>query len=146
MQDLSFDKFVHEAHDYFNDLAAELGHPEEKKRTVILWKAVMHTLRDRMHMSESFDLISQLPLILKSMYVEEWKYQEGPIQQFDTIDGMKEAVKALQEQYGETQFSWEKHTDELFSITLDSLKRYFSEGQMDHIRAQMPQEIKELVG
>jgi len=55
---------------------------------------------------------------------------------------MKTQVKALQNQYGESEFNWSKGTDEIISITLDSLRRYFTEGQMQHIRNQLPEEVQ----
>ncbi len=139
---LELEKYVHEAHDYINMLAEELGHPEEKGRAMIIWKAVMHTIRDRIQISESLDLISPLPMILKGMYTIGWKYHESPPYDFDTMEQMKTQVKARQNQYGESDFDWGKGTEEIISITLDSLKRYFSEGQMEHIRNQLPKEVQ----
>ncbi len=126
-------------------MANDLGHPEEKQRVMIIWRAVMHTIRDRIQISESLDLISPLPMILKGIYTTGWKYTEKPPYDFTTIEQMKTQVKALQNQYGEQEFSWSKSTDEIISIVLDSLERYLPEGQMEHIRGQLPQEIKTLV-
>lgn len=36
-------------------------------------RAVLQTLRDRISMSESLDLMSQLPAAPKIVYVEDWK-------------------------------------------------------------------------
>lgn len=142
---LDFDKFVHEAHAYANKLADDLGHPDEKQRVMIIWRAVMHTIRDRIHISESLDLISSLPMILKGMYTMGWKYSEHPPYNYNTIEEMKKQVKLLQDQYGEEEFSWDLPTEEIISITLDSLERYFSEGLMEHIRGQLPKEVKTLI-
>lgn len=142
---LSFDKFVQEAHEYINQLAADLGHPDEKERVLIAWRAVMHTIRDRIQISESFHLMSQLPTILKGIYAEHWKYHDKPPKDFSGIDEMKNEVKALQDQYGETDFDWDKPTEEIISITVNSLKKYVTEGQIAHISGQLPKEVKELV-
>lgn len=142
---LSFDKFVQQAYEYINQLAADLGHPDEKERALIIWRAVMHTIRDRVHISESFHLMSQLPTILKGIYAEGWKYHEKPPKRFKGVDEMKDEVKALQDQYGETIFDWEKSTEEIISITVNSLKRFVTEGQLEHIADQMPKDVKELV-
>lgn len=61
----NFEKFVLEAHEYVNKLALDVGHPEEKERALIVWRAVMHTVRDRIQISESFHVMSQLPTILE---------------------------------------------------------------------------------
>lgn len=140
--DLGIGKYFHELHDYVNQLSRDLGHPEEKKRVMIIWRAVMHTIRDRISISESLDLISPLPMILKGVYTMGWKYSETPPYDYNTIEQMKDQVKELQDKYGEQEFDWQKSTEEIISITLNSLKRYFTEGQMDHIRAQLPEEVR----
>lgn len=139
---LELEKYLHVTHEYINGLAEDLGHPEEQRRVMIIWRAVMHTIRDRIQISESLDLISSLPMILKGMYTMGWKYHETPPLEYETMEQMKTRVKALQKQYGESEFDWGKGTDEIISITLDSLERYFSDGQMEHIRNQLPQEVQ----
>lgn len=142
-KNLSFDEYVHESNRYMNKLSEQLGHPQEQNRVYILLKAVLQTIRDRITISESFDLMSQLPLILRGVYTEQWKYSEKPSMRYDTIEEMKDEVKAIQERYGEREFDWEKSTEELISIVINSLKEFISEGQLDHIRKQMPREVKE---
>lgn len=56
---------------------------------------------------------------------------------------MKNQVKKHQNDYGEQDFSWSKPTDELIVITLNSLKDFMSKNQLNHIKGQMPKEIKE---
>lgn len=141
---LELDSYIHEINDYISQLANDLGHPEEKQRVLIIWRAVMHTIRDRIQISESLDLISPLPLLLKGMYTVGWKYSETPPYDYETLEQMKTQVKALQNQYGEEDFDWNKSTDKIISIVLDSLERYFTEGQMNHIRGQLPEEVKQI--
>ncbi|MDX1586444.1 MAG: DUF2267 domain-containing protein [Balneolaceae bacterium] len=142
---LNFEKFAQEAHEYVNQLAVDLGHPQEQEQCWIAWRAVMHTIRDRIHLGESFDLMSQLPMILKGTYAENWKYHEKPPLNYETTEEMKKHVKTLQNRYGEMQFNWSKPTEEIISIIIDSLNRYCSKGQMEHIRGMMPKDVKELV-
>jgi uncharacterized protein (DUF2267 family) len=142
---LSFEKFAKEAHDYVNELARELGHPEEKERVLKIWRAVMHTVRDRIHLGESMQLIDPLPMIFKGIYVEDWKYSEKPSKDFSTIEEMKEEVKRLQARYGEEDFPWSKSTEEIISITINSLDRFLQGNQLEHLKDQLPKEVKELV-
>src|SRR5690554_1009225 len=142
MNNPNFEKHVQEANGYLNKLAADLGHPEEKSRVFIIWRAVMHVIRERIQISESLDLISQLPLLLKGYYVHDWKYHDKPPLDFDTIEGMIEQVEKFQERYGEHQFDWGKSTEEIISITLKSLEQYLSKGQLEHIKGQMPKELQ----
>ncbi len=54
---LNFQKYAQEGQSFINDLAKELGHPEEVARTGIVLRAVLHTLRERITISESFHLL-----------------------------------------------------------------------------------------
>ncbi len=143
---LNFESFAQDAHKYINEVALELDHPEEKNRVLIIWRSVMHTLRDRIHLGESFQIIDPLPMIFKGIYVQSWKYSEKPPLQYETIEEMKNQVKDLQAQFGEKDFPWSKSTEEIISITNNSLKRFIPQGQMEHIIGQMPKEIKDYLG
>jgi uncharacterized protein (DUF2267 family) len=139
-----FEKFAQEGNAYINQLAADLGHPEEKGQAYILLRAVLHTVRDRITMSESLHMLSQLPMFLKAIFTEHWQYREQPLQ-FQTVEEFKEAVKQEQARHGEQQFNWSQSTEDLISMVLSSLgTRYLTEGQLQHIATQMPKEIQPL--
>lgn len=101
---LSFDKFTKDANRYIKNLATNLGHPEEKDRSMRLWRAVMHSIRDRIHIGESFQIIILLPMILKEVYVQGWIYSEKPALDYDSLEEMKDQVKKHQNSYGKEEF------------------------------------------
>jgi uncharacterized protein (DUF2267 family) len=139
-----FEKFAQEGNAYINQLAADLGHPQEKGQAYILLRAVLHTIRDRITISESFHLLSQLPMFLKAVFTEHWQYREQPLQ-FQTVEEFKDAVKEEQARHGEQQFNWSQSTEDLISMVLSSLgTRYLTEGQLQHIAMQMPKEVQPL--
>lgn len=142
---LNFEKFTQDAYEYMNELSANLGHPDEQNRVLIIWRAVLHSIRDRITLGESFQLFAPLPMIFKGVYVEGWQYSTKPSKNFDSIKEFKNEVKALQSQYGEAEFSWSKSTEEIISITINSLDRYLEDEQLEHIKGQMPVEIKDIV-
>lgn len=141
---INFEKYANEGHHFVNELARQVGHPQETGRTGILLRAVLHTLRDRITISESFDLMAQLPMFLKSIYVDNWKYHEKPLK-IKTEEDFIQEVERHQARYGEQQFLWEKSTRELIQIVLESLGEYISPGEFDDIIAQLPLELKDLV-
>lgn len=140
---LNFQKYAQEGQSFVNDLAAELGHPEEVARTGIVLRAVLHTLRERITISESFHLLSQLPMFLKAIYVDQWKFSEKPLD-IKTKEEFIAEVERHQHQYGEMEFSWNKSTEEIIRIVLSSLGKHISEGEYEDIIAQMPENIKEI--
>ena len=140
--DLNFETFAQDAHKYINDLAQDLGHPEEKNRVLQIWRAVLHAVRDRIHLGESFQIMDPLPMILKGIYVEGWKYNEKPPLNYETMEEMKTEVENLQRRYGEEDFPWKKSTEEIIAITIGSLKKFLQGNQVEQILNQMPKEIK----
>lgn len=137
-----FDKHVQEANEFVKELSNNLGHPEEQTQTIRLLRAVLHTVRDRIQVGESLDLMSQLPMMLKALYVEQWKYHEKPPLNYDDMAGMAEAVKKEQERMGEQSFDWQESTEDLVKTVLSSLRKYISDGQAIHVMDQMPKEVK----
>jgi len=140
---LNFNKYAEEGNRFVNNLAEELGHPEEISRTGIVLRAVMHSLRERITVSESLHFLSQLPMFLKAIYVDEWKYREKPLD-LNTVEDFKEEVKLHQMQYGEQEFNWSKSTEEIIKTVFAALNTYVSEGEFEDIIAQMPKDLKEL--
>jgi len=139
---LNFDKYAQEGNEFINNLATKLGHPQEIARTGIILRAVMHTLRDRLTISESLHLLAQLPMFLKAVYVENWKYIEKPVR-FTTLDDLTDEVKKYQDNYGESEFNWEMHTKDIVRTVLEELGKFISKGESEHIKAQLPQELED---
>lgn len=140
---LNFQKYAQEGQSFVNELARELGHPEEIARTGIVLRAVLHTLRERITISESFHLLSQLPMFLKGIYADNWKFSEKPMD-ISTKEEFIAEVERHQQQYGEREFSWSKPTEEIIRIVFSSLGRYISDGEYEDVIAQMPENIKEI--
>ncbi len=140
---LNFDKYAQEGNLFVKNLAQKLGHPDEIGRTGIVLRAVLHTLRERITIGESLNMISQLPMFLKAIYVDNWKYREKPVGIRSREDFTAE-VEKYQSQYGEQEFNWEKSTEDILKIVFSELATYISEGEFEDIIAQMPEQLKEL--
>ena len=70
---LDFKKFAEKGNQFLNELAKELGHPEDTAMAGRKLRAVLHATRDQLTTEESLQLLAQLPLFLKAIYVENWK-------------------------------------------------------------------------
>ena len=90
-----FTQFAIEADKFVKQLAADLGHEEDLDKTRRILKSVLHTLGDRMSIQESFQLMAQLPTLLKGLVVENWKYSEHPLI-YRSKQSMFEALKAAE--------------------------------------------------
>lgn len=140
---INFEKYAHEGNSFIKELAVNLGHPEETGRTGIILRAVLHTLREKLSIGESLNLVSQLPMFLKGIYVDNWEYTEKN-SEIKSIEDFKNEVKRLQDIYGEQQFNWKTPTDEIVRIVFSTLGKYISKGEFEDIITQMPKQLKEL--
>jgi len=141
---IHFDKFAQEGNTFVRNLAERLDHPDEIHRTGIILRAVMHTLRDRLTISEAMDMLAQLPMFLKAIYADNWTYREKPTH-IRTLEEFTEEVKRHQDMYGENRFDWQMPTKEMVHIVLSELSQYISGGEIRHILSQLPEDIRHLV-
>ena len=140
---LNFEKYAQEGNQFVNNLARNLGHPEEKGKVSSILKAVLHTFRERLTISQSFHLLSQLPMFLKAVYVDNWKYTEKPMK-LSTKEEFAGEVEKYQRQYGELDFNWNKSTEEIIQIVFRELRAFISDGEFRDIMSQLPEDIRDL--
>ncbi len=141
---LNFEKYAQEGNTFVHNLAKDLDHPDEIGRTGMILRAVLHSLRERITISESLHLLSQLPMFLKAIYVDNWKYREKPLRLNTKQDFISE-VEEHQKQFGEQEFNWKKSTEEIIRIVFKSLDTYVSQGEFQDITDQLPKDLKDLL-
>ena len=66
------ERTVQLTHIWINDLDRRLKW-NDKARSYRLLKAVLHSLRDSLHVKEVADLGAQLPALLRGAFYEQWK-------------------------------------------------------------------------
>lgn len=141
---LNFERFAQEGNAFINELAEKLNHPDSKDRVGILLRSVLHVLRERITMQQSFHLIEQLPMFLKGVYVEQWKYREEPMA-MDTLEEFCKAVEREQSRLGEQSFDWKISTEALVKSVIEVLSlRYISAGEISDIVGELPAELKQV--
>ena len=140
----NFDKYAQEGQAFLNRLADNLGHPEDKATAARALKAVLHVFRDSMLISEAVDFMAQLPMFLKAVFVDQWKYRETP-KKLRSLEAFTQEVKAEQSKLGEQDFGWPESTEEIIKTIFLTLKEeYLSEGAAKDVLSQMSKEVQEL--
>ena len=139
-----FAKFAQEADKFVKSLAKDLGHPEDLEKTRRILKAVLHTLRDRITIQESFQLMAQLPTMLKALYVENWKYSERPLN-YRTTQSLLEALRTSEHLNHGDDIPNENYGIFAVNTVLKNLSHYVSQGEMADVLAQLPVEIRSLI-
>ncbi|MEK6480633.1 DUF2267 domain-containing protein [Catalinimonas sp. 4WD22] len=139
-----FDHHASEANKFLTELAIELQAPDNVRKAERILKAVLHTLRDRLGIQESFQFMAQLPLFLKGMYVTEWKYGKAP-SEIKHLQEFIDAVKSKNRTTGEEDFGDHDHSIFLIKKVFKALGHYISPGEWQDIMDNLPKELHALI-
>ena len=77
---MNFEKHTQKANEIIKELTLELGDSESTDKAGRVLRTVLHTLRNRLPIEESMQLISQLPMYIKAIYVDGWKISKQHFQ------------------------------------------------------------------
>lgn len=136
-------KYVGEVNLFLKQVAEELGNPGDIDHAGRVTIAVLHTLRERITVEESLHLISQLPMILKGVYVDGWEISRD-LNGSDTLDEFLDNIREHSPATAARDFGNNQQAREQVMAVLRVMSKYVSIGEMQHIRQQLPEPIAAL--
>lgn len=139
---MKFEQYVNEGRKFVNEVSQELGDPADTDRAERVMTAVFHTLRELLSPEESLHLISQLPMLVKAIYVNGWHLNKK-----NKIRSMDEFIECLMLQNPRTaaqDFGNDQRAKDQTKAILRVLKRHVSQGEIQHMIDQFPLELTEL--
>jgi uncharacterized protein (DUF2267 family) len=132
------ERSVEKAHLWINDVAEQLGTDDHREAYRVL-RAYLHALRDRLPVDEAAQLAAQLPELIRGIYYEGWNPSSTPVKYRDFTDFLNRVAEdAVLD--GETDASY------AVSAVAGVLRRHVSAGEIDDIRAILPEELKPILG
>jgi uncharacterized protein (DUF2267 family) len=139
---INVNKYTAEANRFLHEVAAELGDPISVDAAARVSVAVFHSLRERLSVDESFQLLAQLPMIMKGVYVDGW----DPSQQTDPLS-LKNFISQLREHdriAASRDFGTEEQAIRNIQAVLRVMAHYVSEEQMKIIKQKLPRPVAEI--
>ncbi len=139
---LDFEKYVAKGNEFLKLVAEDLQVPRDKAGRII--RAVLHALRNRLSHEESFQLIAQLPMTLKGVYVDGWKFNKD----FNRISHVNEFLDEVRGEDGGLagyDFGDNSNASLAVATVFKALNYFVSEGEMSDIMAVLPAALKEFV-
>ncbi len=136
-----FENYAQEGNAFLKKVAEELGTPENDEHAFRVIQAVFHALRERITVAESMHLISELPMALKAVYVHNWQISEKP-KKYDTKE------EFLEEVWNATitaDVDYDSDGQEEVEAVFRVLRNSISQGEIEHVKGQLPHEIAELL-
>lgn len=128
---------VEKAHVWLNEMAGELG-TDDRQEAYRALRAYLHALRDRLPVNEAAQLAAQLPDLIRGIYYEGWNPSKTPVRYRGLADFLgRVATDANLD--GETEASY------AVSAAAKILRRHVSAGEIDDVRAILPDDLKVIV-
>lgn len=138
-----FDKHAQEGNTFLAQLAREMGEPDDPKKAERVLKAVLHTLRDRLTLEESFQLMAQFPLFLKGLYASEWKPRQEPLRIRHVEEFIGQA--SIRDRSAEQDFVNTERAAFLIKKVFQVLGQYVSDGEWQDVLDNLPKQLHPLV-
>ena len=128
---------IHQTNVWLGEVAAELDGADRQYAYRTL-RATLHALRDRLTVDEVAQLAAQLPDLLRGIYYEGWNPSATPV---------RERTRAQFLDHVAREGALAGHTEASIAVsaTMAVLGRHVSTGELDDVRATLPQDIGALL-
>lgn len=142
---MNFEKYVEKGNLFLKEVAQEIGVPEDRERAGRILRTVLHVLRDRLTLEESFDLISQLPMCIKAVYVDGWKPKLTPDKSIRTVGDFIDAILEYDQRAAGRDFGNREHALEIVKALFRVIKNHVSDGEIQDLKGDLPHHLKTLL-
>lgn len=139
---LNFNQYASDANSFMKEYAEKLDIEDKDKAGRVL-SAILHGLREVISTEESLQLIAQLPMFLKAVYVNGWSGHKK-----QRVKSMIEFIDLIHRFNGVTSvndFGSDENTIKCIKTTFLVLRKYISYGELKDIRTELPKELKSLI-
>lgn len=142
---LNFNQYATEGNTFLKDYTQHLNLGEDKEKAGRIFNAIMHALRDIIPPEESLQLLAQLPMFLKGVYVNGWSIKKT-IPKVKKMADFLELVRFHDWPAGDNDFEYSDEVAERYvNTTFIFLRKYVSLGEMEDIRDSLPKDLKSMV-
>lgn len=130
--------------DMLNELASELGLPENRKLAFRIMRSTLRVLRNSLNIDDSLQLIMPLPFIIKALYVDGWQFQKHP----NEIKSVKDFVReVIHEDYpqGHHDFQTAKDGENAVKAVFKVLINHINDSELKTMKSIIPESIHSLL-
>ncbi len=139
---LDFEFHAAKGNEFVRLVADELKVPVDMAGKIV--RAVFHALRNRLSHEESFQLMAQLPISLKGVYVDGWKFDKDNNRIIHVPDFLDEVRKEDGGMAG-FDFSNVSNAKGAVVIVFKALNYFVSEEELNNILSVLPGTLQQFV-
>jgi uncharacterized protein (DUF2267 family) len=140
---LNFNQFAAEANTFLKDYAKEMNLKDDVDKAGRILSSILHGLREVISVEESLQLLAQLPMFLKAVYVNGWSSRKKM-----KIKNLVDFIDLVREFDGNTSlhdFESDDKAENYIKTTFIVLRKYISLGELEDIRTELPKDLKFMV-
>jgi uncharacterized protein (DUF2267 family) len=141
---LNFNKYAQEGNAFMKDYIFEMNLEDTPEKAARILPAILHALRDTIPTQESIQVLAQLPMFLKAVYVNGWS-TKGRKQKVKSLEEFITIVKGYNPVTSDHDFITDELTEHYIQSTFFVLRKYISDGEFNDIRSVLPKRLKALV-
>lgn len=139
---IDFEKYAMKGNEFMNILARRLGDENNRDRAGRVLRHVFAVLRNHISPEESLQLLSQLPVAIKGVYVDGWTLSHAK-ERARTFDSL---VNELAESEGSViwkDFSNREEIIDSIRAVVETMGHYVSKGELMQAFGTLPKGLKE---
>lgn len=139
---MNFEQHTPAANKFVHELADLLERNHDTDHAYRVLRSVLHALRQVITPEESLHLISQLPLIIKGVYVDGWHLSAKP--KIKTTSAFLSLIREQNPSMTARDFGNDETAKHYVHCVFDLLKHHVTMEEIQHIIDQFPMELSEL--
>lgn len=137
----AFNRYASRGNEFIAQLADELNMSNDMPRAYRILKAVLHSIRNHISPEESSQLIAQLPMAIKGIYVDGWQIGKKQ-KRVDTLDEFMIEIYNLGGGFRGRTFGNRAEGGKAIKAVFQVLKRYVSEGELNDVLMCLPAPLR----
>lgn len=140
---LDFNQFAREANTFMDHYTKALNLGSDRDKAGRLLSSILHALREIISVNESVQLISQLPMFLKAVYVNGWSIRKP--RKVKDLEDYIELAKFYNGVTAKSDFNSVEIAENYIKTTFIELRKYISLGEFEDLRTELPKDLKYLM-
>jgi uncharacterized protein (DUF2267 family) len=133
-----FDSTIQRTNSWLKELMVELN-SSDRRKTYLVLRSVLHTLRDHLAADDALYLGEQLPMLIRGLYFEGWNPQGKPLPLRNRNDFFT-VLSACMARNGDSTSNAESAAAAVFRL----LDRKMTDGEIEDIEAIIPRVLSDL--
>ncbi|RXH04872.1 DUF2267 domain-containing protein [Bradyrhizobium vignae] len=128
-----FDKTAQTTHLWLNEISEQIGLDDQQSWRVTT--AVLHAIRDRLPVELAAHLGSQLPLLVRGAYYDQFRPSAMP----SWVRSLEEFLQLIAEKL---KFGRPVDTEDAARAVFNVLSRHLTAGQIEKVREALPEDVR----